>query len=175
MVRPRRDIRPAGSPVKSHDGNGRMDLFPKCRIPLPFSSFAYSLQMEHTAAAPHAPTTRDGLGRLALIVLVALASALSSCSTSRESTFGDKPERAAVDTPERFLVFSGAEDWTEPDGSTTCRSPIMDPRDGVSARLVRSVPGRGDYEFELGRYGIEAGELLRVDCRTGRSIGIVRR
>jgi hypothetical protein len=41
---------------------------------------------------------------------------------------------------------------------------------------VRSQEGtRGDYEVPESRYGVGAGDLLRVDCTTNRGIGIVPR
>jgi len=65
-----------------------------------------------------------------------------------------------------------------------CHSPLRDPRDGTLIRLYRSnlMPAegtrlsagyRGDYRVEGGRYGVGETEYLRVDCRTGRAIGIV--
>ncbi len=65
-----------------------------------------------------------------------------------------------------------------------CRNPIKDPRDDSTLRLVRSTyqPAegsrlaagyRGDYRVSPGQYGVRPGELLRVDCITGRAIGIV--
>lgn len=56
-----------------------------------------------------------------------------------------------------------------------CRSPLHDPRDGTEIRFVRSAAGVGDYHVPSGRYGVGPGELLRVECNTGRAIGIVRR
>lgn len=52
---------------------------------------------------------------------------------------------------------------------------MIDPRDGTELRLVRSQAGRGDYAVPTGRYDVAAGELLRLDCRTGEAIGIVER
>lgn len=56
-----------------------------------------------------------------------------------------------------------------------CLNPLVDPRDGGRLRLVRSRPAYGDYEVPAGRYGLRDGELLRLECNTGRVLGIARR
>ena len=40
--------------------------------------------------------------------------------------------------------------------------------------LQRSAAGRGDYAVEPGNYGVKAGERVRIECATGRAVGIVR-
>ena len=66
---------------------------------------------------------------------------------------------------------------TAPEASGSCRNPMVDPRDGTELRLVRSQPGAGgqlgDYVVPEGRYGADAGELLRLQCGTGRAIGFI--
>jgi hypothetical protein len=52
---------------------------------------------------------------------------------------------------------------------------MKDPRDGREIRSVYSTSWYGDYEIPVGRYGSVSGELLRVECNTGRVIGLVRR
>ena len=56
-----------------------------------------------------------------------------------------------------------------------CQSPLVDPRDGTAITFLRSTIEVGDYDVPSGRYGVGPGELLRVECNTGRVIGIVRR
>jgi len=56
-----------------------------------------------------------------------------------------------------------------------CWNPLVDPRDGASLRLVRSANGVGDYEPPAGRYGVGAGQLLRIECASGKTVGIVAR
>ncbi len=34
--------------------------------------------------------------------------------------------------------------------------------------------GRGDYSVPEGKYGVQKGELLRINCRTGEVLGIVK-
>lgn len=42
--------------------------------------------------------------------------------------------------------------------------------------MVRSGEGGiGDYQVPQGRYGVGAREVLRLDCNTGRVLGIARR
>ena len=82
-----------------------------------------------------------------------------------------RPTRAVPDqfAPATAVASGGA-------NAPACLSPLTDPRDGTSLRLVRSQGGtRGDYEVPAGKYGMAADELLRVDCTTNRAIGVVPR
>ena len=79
------------------------------------------------------------------------------------------PLRPAQDAPEAFVTESG-----QPPASG-CRSPLVDPRDETRIRLLRSDAGRGDYLVPDGRYGVRPDEALRVDCPTGRVVGVVPR
>jgi hypothetical protein len=56
-----------------------------------------------------------------------------------------------------------------------CRSPMKDPRDGTVIVFLRSTTMVGDYHVPSGRYGVGPDELLRIECNTGRVLGIVRR
>jgi hypothetical protein len=51
---------------------------------------------------------------------------------------------------------------------------MVDPRTGLRLVLERSESGHGDYAVPAGRYGVEPGHLLRLDCATGKTLGIVR-
>lgn len=51
---------------------------------------------------------------------------------------------------------------------------MVDPRTGERLRRVRSSEDRADYEVPEGRCGVGEQELLRLECHTGRVIGIVR-
>ena len=86
--------------------------------------------------------------------------------------------RPLVDGPDRFLVIvfdaQGVEKTEEPRGDGACRSPMVDPRTGLHLALQRSAAGRGDYAVEPGNYGVKAGERVRIECATGRAVGIVR-
>lgn len=75
--------------------------------------------------------------------------------------------RMPVDAP---AIFEAA---TAFDGS--CVSPLIDPRNGSEITFVRSTAAMADYEVPTGKYGVQRGELLRVNCRNGEVIGIVKR
>lgn len=108
-----------------------------------------------------------------ILLLLGLVLAVAGCATSDFSA--DRILRAATDTPDRFLVGSlTSEALTEPMPATGCRSPMVDPRDGTRLILKRSAADRGDYVVPAGRYGIAVGELLRLDCATGRPLGVVK-
>lgn len=98
-----------------------------------------------------------------------------ACGCGWNRTNGSFPStatlHAAIDTPEQFTDLFGA---LLP-GDGVCLSPIVDPVTLVHISLIRSLPGVGDYEVRPGLYGAIASELLRVDCRTGRAMGLVSR
>lgn len=81
-------------------------------------------------------------------------------------------ERQASDVPARFEAPSGVERT-----SNACVTPLTDPRDGTTIKLITSFGDKevGDYSVPPGRYGVEENELLRINCRTGDIMGIVRR
>lgn len=85
------------------------------------------------------------------------------------------PARAAADVPARF-VLQGTDAAAAPDTlpGNACLSPMVDPRDGTEVRIHSAHGGRiGDYRVPSGRYGVGAGEVLRLNCNTGEVIGIV--
>jgi hypothetical protein len=56
---------------------------------------------------------------------------------------------------------------------------MVDPRNGTFLNLMRSKNGVGDYQV-LGKeneldssYGVDPRHLLRIDCATGKALGIV--
>lgn len=106
--------------------------------------------------------------------LVAAGIALFTVACATTSTFPTNPPilRPAENAPAQFLTAEGAAGV-----ENACRNPLIDPRDQTRLRLVRSgaVGGshHGDYEVPAGRYGIRQNELLRIDCGTGRVVGIV--
>lgn len=82
----------------------------------------------------------------------------------------------AKDTPEHFMVGrTQGFAMTQPEADGDCRSPMIDPRDSTKITLFRSFEGRGDYEVPPGSYGVEKGHILRLDCATGRVIGIFKK
>jgi len=56
-----------------------------------------------------------------------------------------------------------------------CLSPMVDPRDGTEIGFLRSGDGYADYATPNGMYGVGRNELLRLECNTGRVLGVVRR
>jgi hypothetical protein len=122
-------------------------------------------------------------------VWAAAIAAAGGCATGRSAFPPDRAARAAPATPafvpaSQLLpdslprVSGGAEPAVRVQGgdvaAPACAGVLVDPTDGTRLRLVRSQSGtRGDYEVPGGRFGVQANELLRVDCRTNRAIGIV--
>ena len=108
--------------------------------------------------------------------LVAAVIVLGGCATSGTPLHADAMTRQAADTPDHFLV--GAHDsaeTSEPVPGEGCRNPMVDPRDGTHLLLVRAAAGLGDYEVPEGQYGAGEDELLRLECATGRPVGIAQR
>ena len=86
----------------------------------------------------------------------------------------------AKDLPDHFMgAVTGLSQRSEPGPGEGCRNPMVDPRDGTTLNLIRSKDGTGDYQvmnrdYELkSQYGVDSRHLLRIDCATGRALGIV--
>jgi len=109
--------------------------------------------------------------RARVLVGVLMLVASGGCSTWHKAiaTTPDRIDRLATDTPEMFMRDNGA-----PIRGNTCLTPLVDPRDNSRVELVRSIPVHGDYRVAAGKYGVSGNELLRIDCTTGRTVGIVR-
>ena len=105
-------------------------------------------------------------------LILAVIGTLGCASSHVEGFPSDAPVRPLTDAPTQFAVSASAGTRIPTD---ICQSPLFDQRNGTTLRLERSVPGRGDYEVPTGRYGAQAGDLVRVDCRTLQPIGLVRR
>jgi hypothetical protein len=112
--------------------------------------------------------------KIKVLVLLCAAFALGAAGCRTTPTPADVV-RLASDVPAHFLVggLDGQETFEPEPGP--CRNPMVDPRDQTRLTLVRSSTERGDYEVAAGRYGTREGELLRIDCATGRAVGVVRR
>jgi hypothetical protein len=108
------------------------------------------------------------------LALALLITAMAACSQTSSTMYPDETARPALDVPERFeKVEETADPAFEAEHGPLCYSPMIDPRDGRRLRLVRSASDRGDYEVPTGSYGVEQGQYLRLECSTGRVIGIV--
>lgn len=101
------------------------------------------------------------------IVLVA------ACATSR--SFATKLAPLPAGLPDRFVTDSSV--VVSPNDPPACHSPLRDPRDGTMLRLVASsrLGGvqQGDYVAPAGRYALASRARLRIDCTTGRPLGVV--
>ncbi len=111
----------------------------------------------------------------ALVALVALA----GCASSRSSMAGPVVAEAK-NLPDHFMVaVTGLAQREEPKPGEGCRNPMVDPRNGTALNLMRSKNGTGDYQvlgqqYELdSMYGVDSRHLLRIDCATGKALGIV--
>ena len=114
--------------------------------------------------------------RLRLAAAAALPLLLAACALGTSGSFPASADaRTPSDVPFRFDPDSPAARVAPADtiGGEGCRSPMLDPRDGERLALVRSLGGEGDYRVPTGRYGVRSGELLRLECNTGRVIGII--
>ncbi|HTR20696.1 MAG TPA: hypothetical protein VMH88_07570 [Gemmatimonadales bacterium] len=110
-----------------------------------------------------------------IVVAISIAAACSSSWYGSVSNDWDARGRGAYDLPIRFVTDT----TVFPAGSSGCPVTWFDPRDHHALRLTQSGRDdtggyRGDYLVTpTGRYGVRAGELLRVDCANGRAVGIV--
>ena len=78
--------------------------------------------------------------------------------------------RLAKDTPDVFKPPTGME-FNE----SSCLSPLTDPRDGTTIILEKSYGNNlGDYEVPGRKYSVGNKELLRINCKTGKVIGVVK-
>ena len=78
--------------------------------------------------------------------------------------------RPASDAPESFSAI-----FATPVGDKDCQSRLVDPIDQVELILVKSFDGIGDYLVPPGKYRMSSDELLRINCRTGKVIGVVKK
>lgn len=117
-------------------------------------------------AAPHLQM----VGRLSILLMVA------ACGVSQPWELTPRPAR---DLPEQFVIDTSVIPVPlSPEAG--CVTRLLDPRDGTRLTLVRSTRRTaspeflGDYAVDpAGRYGGTTESLLRVDCMTGRAMGIV--
>jgi hypothetical protein len=105
--------------------------------------------------------------------------AFAGCASGRGSMAGPVVAEAK-DLPDHFMVAAtGIASSEEPKPGERCRNPMTDPRDGTLLNLMRSKDGKGDYQvltenYELkAKYGVDSQHLLRLDCGTGKALGIV--
>jgi hypothetical protein len=58
---------------------------------------------------------------------------------------------------------------------TSCKNPLTDPGDNTRIFMVSAQNGVGLYTGPSMKYGLNKGEVLKVNCSTGEVPGIVRR
>ena len=120
--------------------------------------------------------SRGGAAAAALLALL-------GCSSGRHDMTGPIVG-VPVGMPDHFLVArTGLGQAEDPKPGEPCRNPLIDPRGKTILTLRRSADGKGDYWVgTLGdesqgvggrEYGITSRQLLRVDCATGKPLGIV--
>lgn len=105
-------------------------------------------------------------------VIIGLALVVAGgCSTVQNSlkTMPNKVDRPASDIPGQFTLQNGTVN-----SNAVCQSPLVDPRDKTVIQLTHADRGEGNYSVPPGKYGVGADEFLRVDCTTGRALGIVK-
>ena len=107
-------------------------------------------------------TTKIFLTVLSMLFLV-------RCGSTSHSFSQMEILRTPTDTPANF---ESPEPFSQ---ERVCHSPLLDPRDGTRISFIRSSWPLGDYEVPSGRYGVQASELLRVNCQSGAAVGIVKR
>ncbi len=107
------------------------------------------------------------------VALLAAAGLLLGCASSHHIWSGNTAIQPAIDVPTHFLVPGPGGKMDEP-APGQCRNPMIDPRDGTRIVLQQSAEGRGFYRVPTGRYGVRPGELLVIECGTGRVIGVVK-
>jgi len=109
-----------------------------------------------------------------LFVLVAAGACSTGGRGSMQSVIQHPPP---VSAPPRFVPADTALVLMPADtlSGEGCLSPLADPVTGVRIVLYRSESGLGDYQAPSGSYGLSDDQLLRLDCNTGRVLGVVRR
>jgi hypothetical protein len=117
--------------------------------------------------------------RVMVAAVLGTAAMLAACASGTSSMAGAIVAEAK-DLPDHFMVSaSGLSQMEEPKAGEGCRNPLIDPRNGTTLNLMRSKDGIGDYQvlgeqYALGsRYGVDPRHYLRLDCATGKALGIV--
>ena len=110
-------------------------------------------------------TTRAVLGVAAMIVA-------AGCGSAPRRFPPDSEIRPRAALPASFAVLEAGTPRPARPGEG-CRSPLFDAASGATLFLERSTGGRGDYSNLDGRLHLAAGELVRVECATGRTLGVV--
>jgi hypothetical protein len=118
---------------------------------------------------------------VAASVLLGLTLAATACAANHLTVSPERRDdllvRVASRVPPRLEPVDRSLRLSDGDtlAGPGCVSPLRDPRNTTEILVIHSRQWYGDYEVPVGRYGSVSGELLRVECNTGRVIGLVRR
>ena len=117
---------------------------------------------------------RDGT---AWLFLLALVLGVSGCFIGMSSGGSGGVQRPAEDVPNRFEPKNPDARLMPADtiAGSGCLSPMVDPRDGTEIGFLRSDKEYADYAVPGRMYGVGTRELLRLECNTGKVLGVVRR
>ncbi|HVK52327.1 MAG TPA: hypothetical protein VM469_11395 [Pseudoxanthomonas sp.] len=80
----------------------------------------------------------------------------------------------AADLPAQFQVQQADGSTRAPQAGEGCRNPLIDPGNQAHLLLQQSRDGWGDYSVPAGHYGAAANQWLRVECATGKPLGLVQ-
>jgi hypothetical protein len=111
------------------------------------------------------------------LIIPSMVGLVLACGHSSGGISGVAPLRQDSDLPERFEPPAAFPRIPPADtiAGGGCLNPMWDTRYNVELTMMRAANGSGDYAVPNGRYGVGERELLRLDCNTGRPIGVVRR
>jgi hypothetical protein len=126
-----------------------------------------------------------------LFVLVGLAACGGGAGSGATNWQGTPRPLASIPQSARFMPDAAFHGSGTPLSTDRCLVHLIDPTNNTRLTLVRSVAGdaqaaaksagvrtnpQGDFSTEPQfQYGLRSGELLRVDCATGRALGAVAR
>jgi hypothetical protein len=103
------------------------------------------------------------------LVVFSLVILVSACGVTKQAGSHNPIIRQAENIPEVFLP---------PEGimldETSCKSPMTDKRDATKIIMISAANSEGTYRVPEGKYGVKKGELLLLDCKTGKVLGIVK-
>ena len=104
------------------------------------------------------------------LTIILFSIAAFGCASTTNSGSQSIIIREAENTPEAFVPREGVS-FDE----NSCKSPMIDPRDSTEIIMVSASNGQGTYSAPQGKYGLKKGEFLRLNCSSGKVIGVVKK
>ena len=104
-------------------------------------------------------------------LLITMPLSLAACASAPGASASLQP---ATDVPVQFQVAETDGSLRAPRAGEGCRNPLIDPRSQLRLVLQQSRDGWGDYQVPAGAYEARAGQWLRVECATGKPLGLVQ-